>query len=266
MFRELTGHSFIKWVVISICLLLFSTILFKWFLWVAIMLTTGGKCGGGICGALGVVFGIYGKILLLFIFVLITVYAVFRRLRMVGSQIWLLFVLALILPSAAPLFAIGNFWGANFSLGILYMRSPSFLLVNMFAFLILLCISMEEKPAFSGSINSVKWQGKIPVGFLYVLSCFLLAIYAVLQIFLQAVLSMKLRAGTLGKEMTWQPVYELLQSISKYLSYGWSIQMGESFASTKFLPYLYVVNLGLLILLVFALNSKTVSSQKKIAA
>ena len=68
--------------------------------------------------------------------------------------------------SAPYFYAIGNFWGANFSIGILGLKAP-FPLLALLVFGILFCIDIEDAPGYGGSLIGVTGPLGLPSGKIY---------------------------------------------------------------------------------------------------
>lgn len=95
---------------------------------------------GGACGAVAVVFGLFGRLLLVAIFAIVMGILVWRRARGASlSGLWAFPVLVWILASLPFLQGVNNFWGANFSAGLLYI-APPLMLVAMIVLVVFLSV------------------------------------------------------------------------------------------------------------------------------
>ncbi|NTF59427.1 hypothetical protein G6L12_31440 [Agrobacterium rhizogenes] len=82
-------------------------------------------CAPDTCGAVGLVFGLYGRMLGVLIFGTAMLVAIFARCRRAGlSSWWVVASLFWLLAARDALMAGLNFWGVGFSLGILSFRWP----------------------------------------------------------------------------------------------------------------------------------------------
>lgn len=164
-------RAFLIAVSISVTMLLLGTFGFRYVLYAAVQLSS---ChgGSGSCGALAVVLGLLLKPAILLISLLIYMYAVTRRLWRNLSLFWLLFPVLLIAANSQYLYAFGNFWGANFSLGILYVGGQHIpMLISLVVFTVVL-FAAGGKPASRESfgIIGVKSDYGVPIGLAYTLS------------------------------------------------------------------------------------------------
>ncbi|MFA6117652.1 MAG: hypothetical protein WC729_26920 [Sphingomonas sp.] len=111
------------------------------------LLVVGSGCAGvgGACGALAVVLGIYLRYPVVIGVGLYLAILTWRRLRTVGVHPSAFLFVLLIFTAASPfLFALGNFWGASFALGIVSLHSPLPTLVLLLASLIALSRLPED--------------------------------------------------------------------------------------------------------------------------
>ncbi len=117
-------------------LLLLLALLFPFFLYIVAHLT--GCAGvGGACGAVGALAGIYVKLPLTFLILLVIGWSAFRRIHglRLGAE-WFLLAALLLLTAFQPLAAFGNFWGANFAVGMIFTSfMPLLCLVPLLIFL-----------------------------------------------------------------------------------------------------------------------------------
>lgn len=117
-------------------LLFLLTLLFPLFLYFIGILTNCSGVGGA-CGAVGAVAGIYVKLPLTFLILLMIGWTAMRRIaRLYLPRIWFLVAALLLLSAFGPLAAFGNFWGANFAIGMIYVSfMPVLFLASLLVFL-----------------------------------------------------------------------------------------------------------------------------------
>ncbi|NKJ38742.1 hypothetical protein [Rhizobium sp. SG570] len=97
-------------------------------------------CAPDTCGAVGLVFGLYGRMLGVLIFGTAMLAAIFARCRRAGlSSWWVVASLFWLLAARDALMAGLNFWAVGFSLGILSFRWPT-TLIFLFAFVTFLSL------------------------------------------------------------------------------------------------------------------------------
>ncbi|HRD74920.1 MAG TPA: hypothetical protein PK264_03125 [Hyphomicrobiaceae bacterium] len=85
--------------------------------------------GGGACGAVAVVIGMFGKPLGVLILGLVMICFMLSRARAIGLGFgWAAATLAWFLAALPLLVMVGNFWGANFGLGLVYATFPTLIL------------------------------------------------------------------------------------------------------------------------------------------
>ncbi|MBB3593919.1 hypothetical protein FHX08_004322 [Rhizobium sp. BK529] len=95
-------------------------------------------CAADTCGAAALVFALFGRIILVFVYAIAMLTLVARRCARAGlGVLWTLASLLWLLVARDVLLAGFNFWAAGFSLGILSFRFPV-TLVFLFAFVIFL--------------------------------------------------------------------------------------------------------------------------------
>lgn len=246
MLSKLTAGRFIGWFFITAMLLAMGTIFIGQTLWFAVPVVAGKGCiSGGSCGAMAAVLGLWLQPALLLGAACAAAIAFYRRGLVVGSRLWALFPLALLLPNLPSLFMLGQIWGADIATGFLFFpRWSLFELIPLFALGILLCFQVEYMPGFGGSIGRTRLYGSIPIGMLYIISCFWISSDLVLSL-----------SPLLGIPVS------TIQDIRNVMHYPVSIAGGEVFAGLP--PYgkrpdLVVslgtlVNLVLFMILVFAL-------------
>jgi hypothetical protein len=97
-------------------------------------------CAADTCGAVALVFGLYGRIILIVVYAIAILTLIARRCARAGlSVLWTLACLLWLLAAYDVLLAGFNFWAVGFSLGILFVRSPVTLLF-LFAFIVFLSL------------------------------------------------------------------------------------------------------------------------------
>jgi len=168
MFRRISTSEYVIWLVATLLYLAAIVFLFPYFLRWVVLTVVGGSCSGagGACGALATVIGVYVKPVLVLIGIVLYTLSAFKRLRGEFSRFWAVFAVAVIYASAPLLYALGNFWGANFSVGILALSAP-LPLVALLLFGILLTLDIEDAPGYSGSLVDVTGPFGLPSGKLY---------------------------------------------------------------------------------------------------
>ena len=174
MLSGLAARPFTGWFLAFTFLLAMGTVFFGQTLWLVVPVIAGKGCvSGGICGAMAPVLGVWLQPALLLAAALTGAIAFYRRGLALGSRLWALFPLALLLPNLPSLFMVGNLWGIDFTSAFLFFPRWSLLeLVPLLALGGLLCFQVEYLPGFGGSIVGIRLYGSIPIGLIYVLSCF----------------------------------------------------------------------------------------------
>lgn len=202
MFSPISARTFRRRMLYSFALLLVGTIGFPFLLYFLVKMSSCQGVGGA-CGALAAVVGIYLKSLLLFVCGGLFVLTAIKRMRGMWAWPWFGFVLAIAWANFPLLFAFGNFWGANFSVGLILMSKIAFVLLLPIVMLsLILSINLESKSKFRGGMLSVKGPGNLPIGYIYCLSA-LLASFAVLP-------SLLMFIGFSGRTMI--PIWKVLYS------------------------------------------------------
>lgn len=170
---KLTARSFTGWFLAFAALLALGTVFFGQALWFAVPVIAGKGCvSGGLCGEMAAVLGLWLQPSLLLAAMCVAVVAFWRRGLAVGSRLWALFPLALLLPNLPSLFMLGNLWGVDLATAFLFFPRWSLLeLTPLMALGVLLCFEVEYMPGFAGSIARTRLYGSIPVGAIYVASC-----------------------------------------------------------------------------------------------
>lgn len=173
MSSKLTARSFTGWFFLFVSLLALGTVFFGQALWFAVPVIAGKGCvSGGLCGDMAAVLGLWLQPSLLLAAVCVGVVAFWRRGLAVGSRLWALFPLALLLPNLTSLFMLGSLWGVDLATALLFFpRWSLFELTPLMALGMLLCFQVEYMPGFAGSIGRTRLYGSIPVGAIYVFSC-----------------------------------------------------------------------------------------------
>lgn len=170
-------RAFVVAVSISLAILWLGTFGFRYILFAAVHLSS---CKGtpGTCGALAVAVGMFLKPALLLVSLAIYIYAVTRRLWRNLSLLWLLFPVLLVAANSQFFYGFGNFWGANFSRGILYVSGQHIpLLISILVFTVVL-FAAGNRPASvqSFGVLGVKAAYGLPIGLAYTLSAIWLGI------------------------------------------------------------------------------------------
>lgn len=170
---KLTAREFVGWFLAFAGLLAMGTILFAQVLWFTVPLIAGRGCvSGGPCGAMAMVLGTWLKPSLLLAAICVGIAGFYRRGLAVGSRLWALFPLALLLPNLPSLFLLGNIWGADLAPGLLFFpRWSIYELAPLLALGGLFCFQIEYLPGFAGSIARTRLYGSIPIGVIYIISC-----------------------------------------------------------------------------------------------
>lgn len=173
MSSKLTARSFTGWFILFVGLLALGTVFFGQALWFAVPVIAGQGCvSGGLCGEMAAVLGLWLQPSLLLAAAFAGAIAFGRRGLAVGSRLWALFPLALLLPNLPSLFMLGNLWGVDLATAFLFFpRWSLFELLPLMALGVLLCFQVEYMPGFAGSIGRTRLYGSIPVGAIYVVSC-----------------------------------------------------------------------------------------------
>lgn len=173
MLSKLTARPFASWLLLFAALLALGTVFFSLTLWLTIPVIAGQGCvSGGFCGPMAPVLGLWLQPALLIAAGLTGALAFYRRGMAVGSRLWGLMPLALLLPNLPPLFVLGNLWGAD--LGTVFLFFPRWSLLELTPLLalgLLLCFEVEYMPGFGGSIARTRLYGSVPIGLLYAISC-----------------------------------------------------------------------------------------------
>jgi len=243
---KLTARPFALWLLAFAGLLALGTVFFGLTLWLTVPVIAGQGCvSGGLCGPMAPLLGLWLQPALLIAAACTGALAFWRRGMAVGSRIWALMPLALLLPNLPSLFVLGNLWGADLGAAFLFFPRWSLLeLTPLLALGVLLCFEVEYMPGFGGSIARTRLYGSIPIGLIYVLSC--------MWIGSDLVLSLSPHLGI--------PI-AAVQSVRDLLHFPLSLSEGQVFAGLPpygarpdmVVPLGTVVNLMLFVVLVFAL-------------
>lgn len=174
MTASLSSGQFLFWFMAFIGLYSLATLFYGQALWFLVPVIAGKGCvSGGICGAAAPVLGLWLKPLMLIVSTVIGIIAFARRGRAIGSMIWGLVPLSLMLPNLPSLFVLDSAWGTNFAGAILYFpRWSLFDLLPLLTLGTLFCLKLEHMPGFAGSIARTRLFGSIPVGLIYIATCF----------------------------------------------------------------------------------------------
>lgn len=246
MLSKLTARPFSLWLLAFAGLLALGTVFFSLTLWLTIPVIAGQGCvSGGLCGPMAPLLGLWLQPALLIAAACTGALAFWRRGMAVGSRIWALMPLALLLPNLPSLFVLGNLWGADLGAAFLFFPRWSLLeLTPLLALGVLLCFEVEYMPGFGGSIVRTRLYGSIPIGLIYAVSCMWICSDLVLSL-----------APHLGMSIA------AAQSVRDVLHFPLSLSEGKVFAGfpsygarpDMVVPLGTVVNLIVFALLVFAL-------------
>jgi hypothetical protein len=112
---------------------------------------------GGACGAVAVVAGIYLKPpVALALSAGIGWKMIQRVLSLKLGKGWVAAVVCWMIAASAFFTGIGNFWGANFSMGLLYFIFPPLILVTA-AFTCFLCFDIEAEGFVDDPVSKAAW-------------------------------------------------------------------------------------------------------------
>ena len=115
------------------------------------------RAGGGACGAVAAVAGMFIKPVGVLITSTAITWIASRRIRAVGLGLgWNVAVLLWLLGSFAVLVAFLNFWGANFGLGLIMIQAPK-LLLFLLAFVVFLALLPDGDVGTPGGLPSAVW-------------------------------------------------------------------------------------------------------------
>jgi hypothetical protein len=151
----MTDQRFRWYALAWLCLLIGFIALFP-FLLVAFVKMTNCKGIGGACGAVAVVFGVTVKplgVLASGIFILTIAWRRLRRLEM--SHLWAASVFLWFFASSMFLVGVGNFWGANFTMGLPGARPVVFLFLLVFT--LFLALASEREPTVPSETARIAW-------------------------------------------------------------------------------------------------------------
>ena len=173
MLSSLTAGQFGKWFALATLLIASGTVFFGQLLAILVPSLAVGICDGtGACNAIGAFLGIRFKPFVLLLGAIVSVYAFMRRGRALGSPLWGLFPLALMVPNFPSLFMLGREWGADYGIGLMFFPRWSFYeLLPLLAAGLLFASPFEHARGYAGSFLSTCLFGVLPVGALYVMSC-----------------------------------------------------------------------------------------------
>ena len=159
--------------MLFLSLLALGTVFFGQALWFAVPVIAGQGCiSGGTCGAMAAVLGLWLQPGLLIAASVVGALAFYGRGLAVGSRLWALFPLALLMPYLSSQFMLLNLWGVNLgSLFLFFPRWSLFELMPLMTLGVLLCFQVEYTPGFADSIARTRLYGSIPIGLIYVGSC-----------------------------------------------------------------------------------------------
>jgi hypothetical protein len=114
-------------------------------------------CAADTCGAVALVFGLFGRIILVFVYAVAMLTFIARRCARAGlSVLWTPAAVLWLLAAHDVLLAGFNFWAVGFSLGLFSFRFPVTLLF-FFAFIIFLSIWKGEDENRAGALT-ISWR------------------------------------------------------------------------------------------------------------
>lgn len=163
-------HKFAFWIVIAFVSLAGFYAAYPWILRGLVELSNCRGIGGA-CGAVAVVISVYVRPPVIIVFAAFLLWILVRRMRRLNISLGWTFAAGIWLLGSFPfLMAFGNFWAANFSLGLLYLSLPITLMILLV--FILFLIFADDNPASSAdSIQNRAWLiAKISVGYVMLLS------------------------------------------------------------------------------------------------
>lgn len=174
MLSSLTAGQFAKRFALATLLIASGTVFFGQLLAILVPSLAVGVCDGtGACNAIGAFLGIRFKPFVLLAGAIVAVYAFARRGRALGAPLWALFPLALMVPNFPALFMLGREWGADYGIGLMFFPRWSFYeLLPLLVAGLLFASPFEHAPGYAGSFLATRLFGVLPVGALYVASCF----------------------------------------------------------------------------------------------
>lgn len=167
MFSHLSGRGYVVWIVLSFACLGATVVFFPHLLRWLVLAMAKGHCSGGVCGALAAVLGVYLKLAVILIAALLVGVATWRRVRGRLSLWWIGFAMATLWGAGGFLFAAGNFWGANFAVGLLKPALP-WSLIALLTLTAVMARDIEATPGFDGRIRTLAGPFALPIGLLYV--------------------------------------------------------------------------------------------------
>ena len=130
-------------MLLSFALLVFGMLAFPFFIQLAVSITGPHSFGSG--GAVALLAGILLKPLFLLVILWLFMLPIGKRLRGLDMNFgWLLFAFMSFAASWQFLFSFGNFWGANFSAGILRTNAP-YSLMLFFGFILFISALPDKK-------------------------------------------------------------------------------------------------------------------------
>lgn len=234
------------WFLAFAGLLATGTVFFGHTLWLTIPVIAGQGCvSGGLCGPMAPIMGLWLQPALLIAAACVGAIAFYRRGQAIGSRLWALMPLALIVPNLPSLFVLGNLWRTDLGAAFLFFpRWSLFELVPVLALGLLWCFKIEYMPGFGGSLTRTRLYGSVPVGLFYIASC----------VWICSDLALSLAPG-LGMPIS------VIQSLRDLLHFPLCFAGGQIMAGLPLdgarpdlvVPLGTIVNLLLLALLVFTL-------------
>lgn len=190
----MSARTFRLWSWVIVALLIAATIGFPVLLKVVVDLIVQGRHIGGARGAVALVFGIYGKLILIALLGLISAYAVGRRAYTTGQSAWWgLFAFLAVVAGSDAIFTFGNFWAANFVVGMLsgigllmviLASAPLLVLLFVFRAPYEKCLKPGEK------FDAVSWPGRVPTGKIFRVSAVMLSFTVIGFLFVRVLIFM----------------------------------------------------------------------------
>ena len=163
-------HKFVFRVVIAFGSLAGFYFAYPWILSVLIELSSCRGIGGA-CGAFATVISVYVRPPVIIAFAAFLLWVLVKRMRWLDiSRGWAVLVGLWLLGSFPFLVAFGNFWAANFSLGLVYLSLPVTLLF-LLVFILFLVFADDNPARSSDPVQKRAWLiAKVSAGYVLLLS------------------------------------------------------------------------------------------------
>ncbi len=148
--------SFRIWAPIAFGGLIAFIVMFP-FLLAALVSISSCQGSGGACGAVGALVGMTVKPLGVLLIAGAIGWLVYKRIRWLEFSFWwTLATVCWLIGSFAFLIAIGNFWGANFGMGLIHIKAP-ILLLFLIIFMVFLAVKDTYISSEDSNYQSVAW-------------------------------------------------------------------------------------------------------------